>query len=158
MRSSLFALISTRITWTAGDDLGSMRVSAPRNRPTARGLKLYRDNLAMTALLARRSGVQLLLVDQPIDYAELPASEVESHEALRAALRELSREEGVPLLSAHSTMDWNGLTIREKVHLGRTGYERLARLLAPQILSAAKEVDARSDGAAEGRREGLVQK
>ncbi|MBI3447523.1 MAG: SGNH/GDSL hydrolase family protein [Acidobacteria bacterium] len=137
MRSSLVAFIASRLRFALGDDLGGLHVGAPHDGPTSRGLKLYRDNLAMTALLARRSGVRLMLVDQPIEYSSLPAPAVASLETVRGALRNAAQEEGVPLLEAHAGFDWRGLSVHQLVHLGRPGYERLAKRLAPQILAAA---------------------
>jgi hypothetical protein len=57
---------------------------------------------------------------------------------MRAALAGFCRSNRCPLLKAHSVLDWNGLQIHQDVHLGRLGYERLAKLLAPQILHAAR--------------------
>jgi len=137
MRSSLYALLVSRLSLRYGDDLGSRQLDPPYERATARGLKFYQDNLAMTALLARRSGATLMLVDQPIDYTGLPPVEVASYESMREALRQVAAGERLPLLAAQSKLDWTGLRIHQGVHLGANGYERLAKLLAPQILSAA---------------------
>jgi hypothetical protein len=137
MRSSVYALIASGLRTQLGDDLGGRVDRPPYERVTPRGIKFYRDNLAATALIAARSGVTLMLVDQPIDYTGLSSADVESHETLRGALRELAASEKVPLLEAHARFDWSGLKIHQKVHLSAEGYDRLAKLLAPQILSQA---------------------
>src|SRR6266850_3489023 len=108
MRSSLFAFIASRLRVTSGDDFGSHYVDTPHELPTARGLKLYLDNLAMTALVTKRSGVQLMLVDQPIDYTDLSGAEIKGIETMRRALLDFTGKESIPLLRAHSVLDWSG--------------------------------------------------
>jgi hypothetical protein len=62
---------------------------------------------------------------------------------MRQQLRQLAGEMGVPLLAAHAGFDWEGVEVRgdmllasNETVLGRAGYERLAKLLAPQISEA----------------------
>jgi len=138
MRSSLFALVASRLRFVLSDDLGGTVPATHYDHATERGAKLYLDDLAMTELLTSRSGVQLMMVDQPIDYRQHSSTEVASFEAMRAALAGFCRSNRCPLLNAHSVLDWNGLQIHQDVHLGLLGYERLAKLLAPQILHAAR--------------------
>jgi hypothetical protein len=112
---------------------------------TARGAKLYFDNLALLSALCQRSGVQLMLVDQPIHYSSCSYGPTltESVERMRVGLRRLAGQAQVPLLEAHESFDWQGVEVRgdmllasnESV-LGREGYAHLARRLAPQILKA----------------------
>jgi lysophospholipase L1-like esterase len=138
MRSSLYGRIATRLRSRFVDDLGGRPPAQPHARPTPRGLKLYLDNLALLDALCRRSGVRLMLVDQPVNYErwDYDDGKRQSLEELRAALRSFCADSGVTLLSAHAQMDWRGLRMEDDVHLGAAGYARLAGLLAPQILAA----------------------
>ena len=138
MRSSLFALVASKIRVFESDDLGGSMPATVYDHATQRGVELYLDDLAMTELLASRRGAQLMMVDQPIDYRQHSSSEVASFEAMRAELAAFCRTSRCPLLEAHTALDWTGLQPQDDVHLGSLGYARLAKLLAPQILDAAR--------------------
>lgn len=145
MRSALVGRLAQRWRERYVDDRGGRFPMRAYGEATERGAKLYFDNLALLAALARRSGVQLMLVDQPIHYSSCSYGPtlVESVERMRAGLRRLSAEAQAPLLEAHQGFDWDGVEVRgdlllasnESV-LGREGYAHLARRLAPQILKA----------------------
>jgi lysophospholipase L1-like esterase len=145
MRSALVGRLAQRWRERYVDDLGGRYPMRAYGEATPRGAKLYFDNLALLGALCRRSGVQLMLVDQPIHYSSCSYGPTltESTERLRAGLRRLSAEAQAPLLEAHEGFDWDGVEVRgdmllasnESV-LGPEGYARLARRLAPQILKA----------------------
>jgi hypothetical protein len=145
MRSALVGRLAQRWRERYGDDRGGRFPTRAYGEATARGAKLYFDNLALLGALCRRSGVQLLLVDQPIHYSSCSYGPtlIESVEKMRIGLRRLSAEAQAPLLEAHQGFDWDGIEVRgdlllasnESV-LGREGYARLAQRLAPQIVKA----------------------
>lgn len=112
---------------------------------TPRGMKLYLDNVALLSELCLRSMVRPMFVDQPIHYSFCSYGDfkIASVERMRAALRDTCAAKRAALLEAHRTFDWEGLTpggdlllASNEFLLGRHGYERLAKLLAPQILQA----------------------
>jgi hypothetical protein len=145
MRSALVGRLAQRWRDRYVDDRGGRYPMRAYGEATARGAKLYFDNLALLGTLCRRSGVQLMLVDQPIHYSTCSYGPtlIESVERMRAGLRRFSAETGAPLLEAHEGFDWDGVEVRgdlllasnESV-LGPEGYARLARRLAPQVLQA----------------------
>jgi hypothetical protein len=145
MSSALVGRVSQRWRERYVDDRGGRYPMRAYGEATERGSKLYFDNLALLGTLCRRSGVQLMLVDQPIHYSSCSYGPtlVESVERMRKGLRRLGAEARAPLLEAHEGFDWDGVEVRgdmllasnESV-LGREGYARLARRLAPQILKA----------------------
>jgi hypothetical protein len=126
------------------DDLGGRPPRHAYERPTARGLKFYEDNLALTALLCARSQITLMYVDQPVDerFALYDENRKAGLQQMRRLLRDFCAGHGIPLLSAHEGFDWTGLTPQDDVHPGKLGYDRLAGLLAPQILAASASAHA----------------
>ena len=86
-----------------------------------------------------------MLADQPIHYSTCSygPSLIESVESMRRDLKATAAQVGAPLLAAHDGFDWEGVEVRgdlllasnESV-LGPVGYERLAQVLAPQVLAA----------------------
>ena len=145
MRSALVGRLAQRWRERYVDDRGGRYPMRAYGEATERGAKLYFDNLALLSTLCRRSGVQLMLVDQPIHYSSCSYGPtlIESVERMRAGLRRLGAEQQTPVLEAHQGFDWDGVEVRgdlllasnESV-LGREGYAHLARRLAPQILKA----------------------
>ena len=147
MRSALVGRLAQRWRKRNLDDLGGRYPRTAYGEATARGRKLYFDDVALLAELCRRSGVALMLADQPIHYSSCNygPSLIQSVEAMRRELRAMTQQEGVPLLSAHDGFDWNGVEVRgdlllssNESLLGPLGYERLARMLAPQVLAACQ--------------------
>jgi hypothetical protein len=145
MRSALVGRLAQRWRRGAPDDLGGRHPRTAYGEATARGLKLYLDNVALTASLCRRSGVRLLQVDQPIHYSACSYGEtqIRSVERMRQELRRLSGEAGFTVLDAHAGFDWEGVETHGDLLLGSNeslmgaaGYERLAEVLAPQVLQA----------------------
>ena len=147
MSSVLVGRIAHRWRGRFNDDLGGRHPMTAYGEATARGAKLYLDNLALMAELCRRSGVNLLVVDQPIHYSACSYGPnlIASVERMRAAQRRLAAETGAVLLEAHDGFDWDGVEVRgdlllssNETVLGREGYARLARRLAPQVLAASR--------------------
>ena len=145
MRSALVGRVAERWRRRVPDDLGGRYPRTAYGEATARGLKLYLDNVALTAALCRRSGVSLLYVDQPIHYSACSYGEtqIKSVERMRQELRRLSGEAGFTVLDAHAGFDWEGVEAHGDLLLGSNeslmgaaGYERLAGVLAPQVLQA----------------------
>jgi hypothetical protein len=145
MRSALVGRLAQRWRQRMPDDLGGRHPRVAYGEATARGLKLFLDNVALTAALCRRSGVDLLYVDQPIHYSACSYgdTQIRSVEAMRRDLRALARESGFRVLEAHAGFDWRGIEAHGDLLLGSNeslmgaaGYERLAEVLAPQILQA----------------------
>jgi hypothetical protein len=161
MRSALLGRLAQRWRARYVDDLGGRHPMTAYGEATERGRKLYFDNLALLAELCRRSSAVLMLVDQPIHYSSCNygPSLIQSVEAMRVELRATAERTGVPLLAAHEVFDWNGVETRgdmllasNESLLGPVGYERLARLLAPQVLGAYQR--SRTPTAAPGPRPG----
>jgi hypothetical protein len=145
MRSALVGRLAQRWRQRVPDDLGGRHPRIAYGEATARGLKLYLDNVALTAELCRRSGVQLLQVDQPIHYSACSYgdAQIRSVEGMRRDLRQLAAESGFRVLDAHAGFDWDGVEAHGDLLLGSNeslmgaaGYTRLAQVLAPQILEA----------------------
>ena len=145
MRSALVGRLAERWRRRVPDDLGGRYPRTAYGETTARGTKLFLDNVALTAALCRRSGVPLLYVDQPIHYSACSYKEtqIKSVEGLRRALREQAGESGFTVLDAHAGFDWEGVEAHGDLILGSNeslmgarGYERLAEVLAPQVLRA----------------------
>jgi len=145
MRSALVGRLAERWRQRVPDDLGGRHPRIAYGEATARGLKLYLDNVALTAELCRRSGVRLLYVDQPIHYSACSYgdAQIRSVEGMRGDLRRLAAESGFGVLDAHAGFDWEGVEAHGDLLLGSNeslmgavGYARLARVLAPQILQA----------------------
>ena len=145
MRSALVGRLADRWRARYVDDLGGRFPMHAYGEATARGRQLYFDNVALLATLCRRAGSTLMLVDQPIHYSTCSygPSLIESVESMRRGLRAEAEKDGVPLLSAHDGFDWEGVDVRGDLLLGSNesvlgpvGYERLARVLAPQVLAA----------------------
>jgi len=134
MRSSLYALAATRLRGCYTDDFGGRPPGRTHEGVTERGLKLYQDNLILTHVLCARSGVRLLCVDQPVNYLSYDKTKRSSMEGMRNAMRKLCEEEGIVLLEANSIIDWNTIKPEDDVHLGDKGYEKLAEILAAQIV------------------------
>lgn len=135
MRSALYGFLAGRTRGWWVDDLGGSPPARVYEGATERGLKLYLDNLAMTSLLCKRSGVRFLCVDQPVDLSGYTSAKARSLAKMREALAVFCRESSLDLLEANSRFDWKGLTSQDDVHPGTLGYERLAKLLAPQVLA-----------------------
>lgn len=145
MSSALVGRLAQRWRARFADDLGGRHPMRAYGEATPRGAKLYLDNVALMAALCRRSGVQLMVVDQPIHYSSCSygPSLIESVERLRVELRRTAAALQVPVLEAHQGFDWDGVEVRgdmlfssnESV-LGPEGFARLARRLAPQVLAA----------------------
>jgi hypothetical protein len=98
------------------------------------------------ARACRAAGARFLVADQPIHFSACSYGPrmIASVDRLRARLRELAAAEGVPVLQAHERFDWDGVEVRgdmlfgtNEAVLGPLGFERLARLLAPQVLAAS---------------------
>lgn len=145
MRSALVGRLAQRWRRRVPDDLGGRYPRTAYGEATARGLKLYLDNVALTAALCRRSGASLLYVDQPIHYSACSYREtqIRSVEHMREELRRLAGEAGFTVLDAHAGFDWGGIEPHGDLLLGSNeslmgaaGYERLAEVLAPQVLQA----------------------
>jgi hypothetical protein len=145
MRSALVGRLAQRWRRRVPDDLGGRYPRTAYGEATARGLKLYLDNVALTAALCRRSGVALLQVDQPIHYSACSYGEtqIKSVERMRQELRRVAGEAGFTVLDAHAGFDWEGVEAHGDLLLGSNeslmgaaGYERLAEVLAPQVLEA----------------------
>lgn len=139
MTSSLLARLADKTRPVLVDDFGVRRPVPARESAGAQGTRLYLENVGRMADRCRGAGAILLMVDQPVHYSMCAYSDakVEGAEQLRKALHDLCRERGVPVLSAHTTLDWKGLALGEDNLLGTVGYARLAKLLAPQILAQA---------------------
>ena len=145
MRSALVGRLAQRWRRRVPDDLGGRYPRTAYGEATARGLKLFLDNVALTAALCRRSGAALLYVDQPIHYSACSYGEtqINSVERMRRELRALAGEAGFTVLDAHAGFDWQGVEAHgdlllgsNESLLGAAGYERLAEVLAPQVLRA----------------------
>ena len=145
MRSALVGRLAQRWRERHPDDLGGRHPLTAYGETTPRGRRWFLDNVDLTAALAARAGARLMWVDQPIHYSTCSYGDtkIASVEALRVDLRGVCRERGVPVLEAHAGFDWEGLTLAgdlllgsNETLLGALGYERLARRLAPQILSS----------------------
>ncbi|HET7295276.1 MAG TPA: SGNH/GDSL hydrolase family protein, partial [Vicinamibacteria bacterium] len=145
MRSVLFGRFAQRRRARIPDDKGGRWPMTAYGEATERGSKLYLDNIALAASLCARSGVALMLVDQPIHYSACSygATKIASVERLRAEVQRAADAMGVPVLAAHGRFDWEGVEARgdlllssNETALGRVGYEKLAAVLAPQVLAA----------------------
>ena len=145
MRSSLVGRLAQRWRRRVPDDMGGRHPRTAYGEATPRGLKLFLDNVALTAALCRRSGVQLLYVDQPIHYSACSYGEmqIKSVERIRQELRRMAGDSGFTMLDAHAGFDWEGVEAHGDLLLGSNeslmgaaGYERLAEVLAPQVLRA----------------------
>lgn len=148
LRSALVGRLAQRWRERHPDDLGGRHPLTAYGETTPRGRGWFLDNVDLTAALVARAGARLMWVDQPIHYSTCSYGEtkIASVEALRADLRGVCREHGVPVLEAHAGFDWDGLTLAgdlllgsNETLLGALGYERLAKRLAPQILKAVSE-------------------
>lgn len=148
MRSALVGRLADRWRTRYVDDLGGRWPRHAYGEATARGRQLYFDNVALLASLCQRNGSTLMLADQPIHYSTCSygPSLIESVESMRRDLKATAARLGAPLLAAHDGFDWDGVDVRgdlllasnESV-LGPVGYERLARVLAPQVLAAYQQ-------------------
>lgn len=103
---------------------------------TPEGEAFYRNNYAQSALLCRRAGVPLLVVDQPIFNDAYPEGRRRATTQLRDAMKAACREHGLPLLDANEPLHASGFQSPDDVHLGPVGYDLLAEILAPQVLKA----------------------
>jgi hypothetical protein len=144
MTSSFLGRLADKRRPARVDDFGVRRALPSHVSAGKAGARRYLQNVGRIAEAAQRAGAALLIVDQPIHYSVCAYNDdkVDEAESLRKALHDLCRERGVPVLSAHTTLDWHGLKLGDDNLLGRVGYERLAKLLAPQILAldtAAKD-------------------
>jgi hypothetical protein len=151
MRSALVGRLAQRWRRNVPDDLGGRHPRVAYGEATARGMKLYLDNVALTAELCRRSGVSLMWVDQPMHYSACSYGEtqIRSVERMRQELRRVAAESGFRVLDAHAGFDWEGVEAHGDLLLGSNeslmgaaGYERLARVLAPQILKRGADLAA----------------
>jgi hypothetical protein len=148
MSSALVGRAAQRWRERYGDDLGGRYPMRAYGEATPRGAKMYFDNVALLAELCRRSGVRLLVADQPIHYSACSYGPtlIASVDRMRAELRRVAEAAGAGFLEAHEGFDWTGIEVRgdllfssnESV-MGPEGYARLAGVLAPQILAAAGE-------------------
>jgi len=130
MRSSLVGLLATRLR-TAQSDSVSNRTP---KEVTSRGKAFYADNLAQAALLATNSHVRLLVVDQPIYNDDYPEVKREQTRFMRAVMTNSCREHAVTLLAADQPLRATGFVSPNDVHLGPIGYDKLAGILAAQIV------------------------
>ena len=133
MRSSLVGLVVSKFQGVGRPD-GSGADPAPP--VTERGRAFYADNLARVALLCRRAGVEFLPVDQPIFDESHHASRRAATASMRETLAATCREAGVRLLDAERPLKSTGWRSPDEVHLGSVGYDKLAEILAPQVLEA----------------------
>ena len=145
MRSVLLGRFAQRWRSRFLDDQGGRWPMTAYGEPTERGLKLYLDNIALTAALCARSGVAFMLVDQPMHYSACSYGppKIASVERVRGEVERAAHAMGVPVLAAHAQFDWQGVDARgdlllssNETALGRLGYQRLAEVLAPQVLAA----------------------
>jgi lysophospholipase L1-like esterase len=140
MRSALVGLVASRFHVAQGCDTPS---DDPRFAITPRGRAFYADNLACAALLCRRAGVRLLLVDQPVFDDAHPDARRQAMRSMRATMAAECRTQGVAILEADRPMHAAGFRAPHEVHLGRKGNDLLAELLAPQILERLAGTDGR---------------
>ncbi len=131
MRSSLVGLIATRHYQPAVNVNAKMWEIPP---PTARGKSFYLDNLTLAALVCRRAPTRLMIVDQPIFNDGFHASRREAITDMRSAMKAVCRENDVPVLAANQPLRESGFKSPDEVHLGPVGYDKLAEILAPQVL------------------------
>lgn len=145
MRSVVVGRIADRWRARVPDDLGGRYPTTAYGEATQRGLGLYTDNLELLARLCARSGVRLLFVDQPIHYSACSYSDakIASVGRMRAGLRGVAERVGLPVALSQDAMDWDGVDVSgdlllgsNEAVLGRVGYARLAKLLAPHVLAA----------------------
>jgi len=157
MRSALVGRVAERWRRRVPDDLGGRYPRTAYGEATARGMKLFLDNVALTAAVCRRSGAQLLYVDQPMHYSACSygPTQIKSVERMRQELRRSSGEAGFTVLDAHAGFDWEGIESHGDLLLGSNeslmgaaGYERLAEVLAPQVLQASARRTAEGRAAA----------
>jgi len=134
MRSSLVGFIATRFANAQSEAIRETqrRVRAPIS---PRGRSFYVDNLSRAALLCKRAGSRLLVVDQPIYDSGQPRERQQATVDLRATMEATCRGLGVTVLAADRPLHESGFTFPGEVHLGSDGYNKLAELLASQILS-----------------------
>jgi hypothetical protein len=137
MTSSFLGRLADKRRPARVDDFGVRRALPSHQSAGAEGARRYLSSVKRMAEASRRAGATLLMVDQPIHYSVCAYSDTKADEAerLRRDLRDRCREWSVPVLDAHTTIDWHGLRLSDDNLLGRLGYERLAKLLAPQILA-----------------------
>jgi len=135
MRSSLFGLLATRVLRPVRPD---GETATPAGPITSRGRAFYLDNLALAALVCRRTPTQLLLVDQPIFNEGYEPSRRKATAEMREAMKATARENDVPLLEADRPLHVSGFASPNEVHLGPVGYDKLAEILAPQVLEALR--------------------
>lgn len=133
MRSALVSFIASRFHDSRPIDTP---IDGPAHRITPRGMSFYADNIATAALLCRRGGVPLLVVDQPVFDEAHQAERRLATAQLRAIMQNTCREEAIPLLEADRPLHAAGFRSPHEVHLGPDGNDRLAAILAPQILRA----------------------
>jgi hypothetical protein len=148
MSSALVGRAAQRWRDRYGDDLGGRWPRTAYGEATPRGAKLFFDNVALLAELCRRSGVKLMVADQPFHYSacNYGPNLIASVDGMRAELRRMTLAAGAGFLEAHDRFDWDGIEVRgdllfssnESV-MGPEGYARLAEVLAPQVLAAAGE-------------------
>lgn len=146
MSSALVGRGAQRWRERYADDIGGRWPMRAYGEATPRGAKLFFDNVALLAELCRRSGVKLMVADQPIHYSACSYGPtlIASVERMRAELRKTAAGAGASVLEAHDVFDWTGIEVRgdmlfssnESV-MGAEGYARLAEVLAPQVLAAA---------------------
>lgn len=132
MHSSLVGLLVTRLGEVVPLDGQGVAIPPPGKRITARGAETLRDQIALMHTLTSRHGVQLLWVDQPVNYAAMVDSS--AMEAARTIVHGQLEEYGIPLLNAHSLYRFGEFPMLDDVHFSDAGNRHLAGLLAPQIL------------------------
>ena len=144
LTSSFLGRVADKTRPALVDDFGVRRALPAHESVGTEGARRYLENVGRLADRCQRAGATLLMVDQPVHYSMCAYSDakVEGAERLRKALHDLCGERGVPVLSAHTTLDWKGLTLGDDNLLGTAGYERLAKLLAPQILAVVNPAEA----------------
>jgi hypothetical protein len=142
MRSSLVGLVASRFANAQSETVrdSQRRLSAAI---TPRGRAFYVDNLSLAALLCDRAGSRLMLVDQPIYDETQPPPRRAATAELRRTMAETCARLHVPLLSADRPLHASGFQSPGEVHLGPTGYDRLAGILAPQVLETLGPVGGR---------------
>ena len=133
MRSALVGLVASRFHVARTVDTP---LDGPAMPITPRGKSFYLDNLAVSALLCRRAGVPLLVVDQPIFDDTHPPARRRATAELREAMKAACDEHRLPLLAADRPMHDDAFRPPHEVHLGPEGNDRLAAILAPQVIRA----------------------
>lgn len=134
LRSSLLAAIASRISGKVPLDRQSdLPIPAATGGPTPRGGEVFRDRIATMKFLCDRHNVQLMWVDQVVDYSR--RNDVDAVKKSRAMLHDELAKDGIPLLQAAEIYNFRQYPLLDDVHFDDKGNRYLASLLAPQILA-----------------------